>query len=141
MRLQKHLEESYAQDITFAKKRLIKLINNIENSIDVMSKTKISDKEQSDSLGKIYKEIRQETNNAKKTIKNSKVEEMFEPDVMSKNILRQQMQSVENQLKILDNRFDKGFLEKTKVVDKLRSMLLSVWSKLQKIYKIIGRRK
>jgi len=106
-----------------------------------MSKTKISDKEQSNSLDKIYKEIRKNTGDAKNTIRDSKVEEMFEPDVMSKNILRQQMQSIEKQLKTLDNRFDKGFLEKTKVVGKLRSTLISIWNKLQEIYNIIGRRK
>ena len=72
MRLQKHLEESYAQDIEFAKKRLTKLINNIENSINIMSKTKISDKEEALALEKIYKEIRQNIDNSKKTIKNSR---------------------------------------------------------------------
>lgn len=141
MRLKKHLEENYKQDIAFAKKRLIKFIDNIENSINIMSKTKITDKAQAASLEKIYKEIKQKTETAKSTVKNSKVDEMFEPDVLSKNILRLQMKSIEKQLKVMDNRFNKGFLEKTKVVDKLRTSLLSVWNMLQKIYKIIGKRK
>ena len=66
---------------------------------------------------------------------------MFEPDVMSKNVIRIQIKSIEDNLKTLDNRLNKGFLENTKVIDKLKKSLVSVWNKLQKIYKIIGREK
>ncbi len=141
MRLQKHLEESYDQDIAFAKKRLIMYIDDIEHNINVMRKSKIKDSGQTKSLEKLYKEIDQKTKEAKATIKNAKVEEMFEPDVMSKNVIRIQIKSIEDNLKTLDNRLNKGFLENTKVIDKLKKSLVSVWNKLQKIYKIIGRGK
>jgi 5'-deoxynucleotidase YfbR-like HD superfamily hydrolase len=140
MRLQKHLEESYAQDLKFAKKRLIMFIDDIEHNINIMRKAEIKDDGQTKSLEKIYKEIDQKTKEAKATIKNAKLEEMFEPDVMSKNVIRIQIKSIERNLQTLDNRLNKGFLGDTKIVNKLRKSLLSVWHKLQGIYKIIGKR-
>jgi uncharacterized protein YpuA (DUF1002 family) len=106
-----------------------------------MRKTKIADKQEAGELAKIYNDLEKKTKTAKTTIKNSKIEEKFEADVMSKNILRLQMGSIEKQLKILDNRLDKGFLKGTKIVEKLRSILVSIWNRLQGIYGIIGRRK
>jgi len=137
MRLYNHLEEMSKQDMVFAKKRLIKFITNIEHNISIMRKTKIADKAEADSLSKIYNEIEQKTKDAKVSIE--KVEEMFEPDVMSKNILRSQMQSIEKQLQVIDDRLNKGFIEKTQMVKKLRNSLTTIWNKLQGIYKIIGR--
>ena len=66
---------------------------------------------------------------------------MFEPDVMSKNILRLQMKSIEKNLQTLDDRLNKGFIEDKKFTKKLKQSLIGIWNKLQKIYKIIGRSK
>ena len=97
-----------------------------------MRKTKIADKAEADSLSKIYNEIEQKTKDAKVSIE--KVEEMFEPDVMSKNILRSQMQSIEKQLQVIDDRLNKGFIEKTQMGKKLRNSLNELCEKVESLH-------
>jgi hypothetical protein len=141
MRLQKHLKESYKQDIEFIKKRLILYVNDIEHNISVMKKTEIKDQKDSTSLSKIYKELDKKIKDIKTSINNYKIDEMFEPDVMSKNIIRIQLKSIERDLQILDNKLEKEFIKKKPVSNKLKSSFISIWNTLQNIYKIIGGRK
>ena len=71
MRLQKHLNESYDQDLKFAKKRLLMFIDDIEHNINVMRKSKIKDNTQTKALEKIYKELDKKTKEVEATIKNA----------------------------------------------------------------------
>lgn len=141
MRLQNYLEETYKQDINFIKKRFLLYIKDIKHNIAVMRKSKIKDKKEANSLNKIYNELAKKVENIETTINNYKVDEMFEPDVMSKNVIRVQIQSIERNLQTLDDRLDKGFIDKKSIVNNLRSSLVSIWNKLQGIYKLIGRTK
>jgi len=141
MRLHNYLTEMPKQDIEFVKKRLILYVNDIEHNISIMKKTKIEDKKDADSLSKIYKELDKKIKNIKTDIDSYKIDEMFEPDVMSKNIIRVQIQSIERDLQFLDDKLGKEFIKKKSIVDKLQASFSSVWNTLQNIYKIIGRRK
>ncbi len=105
MRLQTYLVENQKDELIFIKKRLILFIDDIEHNIKIMRQNKIKDGDQP-SLNKIYKEIESSAKAIKKTI--NKVEEMFDPDVMSKNVIRIQIGSIERNLQTLDDRLNKG---------------------------------